>query len=161
MEIYLLRHGAAENVQPGHTDAERRLTGEGKNKTAEVVKMARRGGLEKPLVISSPYVRAVETARIVMEELAIDDLIRTPALVPHGGPEAVWSELREYSDARAVLLAGHEPLRGRLAAYLLNSPALQVEMKKSAMVRVDVEALRAAPRGILRWMITPRLALEN
>ena len=46
----------------------------------------------------------------------------------------------------------------RLVGYLLNSPALQVEMKKSAMVRIDVEGFRAVPHGVLRWMITPRLA---
>ena len=158
MEIYLLRHGAAENAPPGHADAERKLTEEGRKKTAEVVKMARRAGLEAPLVISSPYVRAVETARIAMKELGVTDLIPTSALVPNGGPEAVWSELREYRDARAVLLAGHEPLMSRLVGYLLNSPALQVEMKKSAMVRIDVEGFRAVPHGVLRWMITPRLA---
>jgi len=158
MEIYLLRHGAAENAQPGRPDAERRLTEEGKKKTAEVVKMARRTGLEAPLVISSPYVRAVETARIAMKELGVRDLIQSSALVPHGGPEAVWQEMKDYRDARALLLAGHEPLMGRLVAYLLNSPALQVEMKKSAMVRIGVEGVRVAPHGVLRWMITPRLA---
>ena len=163
MEIYMLRHGAAEDVQPGHSDAERRLTDEGRKKTAEVVKMARRAdllhGVDAPLVISSPYVRAVETARIVMKELGVSDLTQTSALVPHGVPEAVWQELRDYREARAVLLAGHEPLMGRLAAYLLNAPALRVEMKKSAMVRIDVEGFRAGqPHGVLRWMITPRLA---
>lgn len=158
MEIYLFRHGAAENVQPGHSDAERRLTDEGRKKTLEVVKLARRGGLEAPLVVSSPYIRALETARIAMKELGVSDLTQTSALVPHGGPEAVWSELRDHRDAPAVLLAGHEPLMGRLVAYLLNSPALQVEMKKSAMVRIDVEGFRATqPQGVLRWMVTPRL----
>jgi phosphohistidine phosphatase len=159
MEIYLLRHGAAENVQPGHSDAERRLTEDGRKKTAEVIRMARRAGLEAPLVISSPYVRAVETAHVAMKELGINDLIQTSALLPHGTAEGVWAELRDYRDTAAVLLAGHEPLMGSLVAYLLNSPALRVEMKKSAMARIDVEGLRAAqPHGVLRWMITPRLA---
>jgi len=35
---------------------------------------------------------------------------------------------------------------------------LRIEMKKSAMARVDVDAVRPAPHGILRWMITPKLA---
>jgi hypothetical protein len=42
-------------------------------------------------------------------------------------------------------------------AWLLASPALRVEMKKSTMVRIDVDSFRGTPRGILRWMIVPRL----
>lgn len=159
MEIYLFRHGIAEDAAPGHSDAERRLTAEGERQVAEVVRLARRGGLGNPRVISSPYVRAVETARIALRELGIGaELIQTAALVPYGEPENAWTELRDYRAEHAVLLAGHEPLMGRLAAYLLNSPGLQVKMKKSAMLRIDVEGVRAAPRGVLRWMITPGLA---
>jgi phosphohistidine phosphatase SixA len=56
------------------------------------------------------------------------------------------------------LLAGHEPLLSQLTAFLLSTPALQLEMKKSTMVRIDVEGFRPAPHGVLRWMITPALA---
>ncbi len=159
MEIYLLRHGAAENALPGNADADRRLTEEGKRKTAAVVRTARGGGLGAALVISSPYARAVETARIAMAELGVDrELTQTPSLVPYGSPEVVWRELRNYREEPAVLLAGHEPLLGALAAYLLNSPALVVEMKKSAMVRIDTMGTWPTPRGVLRWMLTAGLA---
>ena len=66
--------------------------------------------------------------------------------------------IRDLHDETAVILAGHEPLMGYLAAYLLNAPSLQVDMKKSAMVRIDLATLGAAPRGVLRWMIVPKLA---
>ncbi len=45
-------------------------------------------------------------------------------------------------------------------AYLSGCPALQVDMKKAALVRIDIERLGAAPRGVLKWMITPGLCLE-
>ena len=77
---------------------------------------------------------------------------------PHGSPEAVWSELRDYRAESAILITGHEPLLSRLVAHLLAAPGLRVEMKKAAMVRIDVESFGAAPRGTLRWMITPKLA---
>jgi len=159
MELYLLRHGIAEDAPPGHPDADRRLTAEGKKKTAEVIRLARRAGLEEPLVLSSPYARAVETARVAIAELGLkNEPVLTPALIPHSNPEAVWAELRDFNKERALLLSGHEPLMGHLAAYLLNTPGLRVDMKKSALVRIDVEGLGYVPYGTLRWMLTPRLA---
>jgi phosphohistidine phosphatase len=158
MELYLFRHGIAEDAKPGRPDAGRALTDEGKLKVADVVKAARRAGAEPSLIVSSPYRRALETARIAVEHFEYKgEVIRTETLVPHGYPEKVWSELRDYREETAILLAGHEPLLSHLVGYLLASPALLVEMKKAAMVRIDVETLGAAPHGTLRWMITPKL----
>jgi phosphohistidine phosphatase len=157
MEIYLLRHGIAEDAKAGHPDSSRALTDEGRKKTAEVVKAARRAGVAPALIISSPYVRAVETAEIAAEGFGNKrGIVRTETLVPHGLPENVWSELRDYRDEESVLLAGHEPLMGHLAAYLLASPALRIEVKKSALIRIDVGALGHTPHGTLRWLITPK-----
>jgi len=158
MELYLFRHGIAEDGKPGSPDSDRTLTDEGRAKVAEVVKTARRAGVEPSLIVSSPYKRAVETAQIAIEGFRYKgDLIRTDSLVPHGHPEKVWSELREYSDQPSILLAGHEPLMSHLVSYLLASPALRVEMKKAAMVRIDFASLGATPHGILRWMLYPKL----
>jgi phosphohistidine phosphatase len=158
MELYLFRHGIAEDAKPGRPDANRTLTDEGKRKVAEVVKAARRAGAEPSLILSSPYKRALETARIAAEGFDYKgEVVRTETLVPHGSPEKVWAELRDYREESAALLTGHEPLLSNLAAYLLSSPALRIEMKKAGMVRIDVETLGAVPRGTLRWMFTPKL----
>jgi phosphohistidine phosphatase len=159
MEIYLFRHGIAADGQPGSPDSSRELTEEGRKKTAEVVKLARKSGVRPTLILTSPYVRARQTARIAAEQLEYDgQVLPVESLVPHGSPEGVWQDLRDHGDETAVLLAGHEPLLSRLVAYLLNAPALRVEMKKAGLVRIDVETMRAHPHGILRWMIVPKLA---
>ena len=159
MELYVFRHGIAEDAAPGRPDADRALTDEGRKKIAAVVKAARRAGFAPSLIISSPYLRATQTAKVAEEELGYKgEVVRTEALVPHSSPEAVWSELRDYRAESAILLTGHEPLLSLLVAYLLDAPGLRVEMKKAAMVRIDVESFGAAPHGTLRWMITPKLA---
>jgi len=158
MELYVFRHGIAEDAAPGQPDSSRALTDEGRKKVAEVVRTARRAGARPSLIVSSPYARALQTALAAAEEFDYQgDVLQTETLVPHGTPEAVWDELRQYRDESAILLAGHEPLLSRLVAYLLAAPALRVEMKKAAMVRIDVESFGPAPHGTLRWMITPRL----
>jgi phosphohistidine phosphatase len=156
MEVFLLRHGIAENAGPGMADADRALTGEGKEKLRRVLKQSR---VEPSLILSSPYKRAVETAEIAAEVLGYEGkIVQTRALVPESSPHDVWDELRSRKSEPAVLLASHEPLMSALTAFLLNTPALQVDMKKSALVRIDCERLGPEPRGVLKWMLTPAVS---
>ena len=158
MELYLFRHGIAEDGKPGSSDSERALTDEGRKKAAEVAKVARKSGVTPSLIMTSPYVRARQTARIAADEMDYEGQIVTiESLVPHGSPDGVWKDIRDYSGVDSVLLAGHEPLMSRMVAFFLNAPSLRVEMKKAAMVRIDLESARANPHGILRWMIVPKL----
>jgi phosphohistidine phosphatase len=158
MELYLLRHGIAEDGRPGDPDSARNLTHEGREKTAAVMAAARRAGAAPTQILSSPYNRAMQTAEIAAKELhRAGEIVRLESLVPHGIPEKVWTDLRDFAHEPAILLAGHEPLLSALVAYLLNAPALRADMKKSALVRIDFESIGAVPRGILRWMLTPKL----
>jgi phosphohistidine phosphatase len=159
MELYLLRHGIADAGKPGGTDAARELTDEGRERTAAVLELARRSGAQPSLILSSPYVRARQTAKIAARELGYEgEIVTLDTLAPHGAPEDVWTDLRNHPHEDAILLAGHEPLLSALIAYLLNAPSLRVEMKKAALVRIDVEGMHAVPHGVLRWMLVPRLA---
>jgi phosphohistidine phosphatase len=159
MEIYLLRHGIAENASPGHPDADRELTAEGREKLRRVLKRARSAGVTPSLILSSPYRRAKETASIGSEALDYNGkIVETPGLAPDASPHDAWEEIRARHDESAILLAGHEPLMGTLAAFLLACPALQIDMKKAALVRIDCDRFGREPRGVLKWMLTPALA---
>lgn len=159
MQIYLLRHGIAEDGGPGRPDSERALTGEGKEKLRRVLKRARAAGVEPSLVLSSPYKRALETAEAAADVLGYQGKIRhTHALVPNAPPHEVWSEIRSARDESSILLASHEPLMSALTAFLLNSPGLVVDMKKAALVRVDCDNPGPQPHCVLKWMLVPALA---
>ena len=161
MQIYLLRHGIAEDAKPGRPDSERPLTSEGRDKLRRVLKRARTADLDPSLILSSPYRRALETAAVAAEVLGYKgEIVRTGALVPESSPEDSWEEIRSRKDERAILLASHEPLMSSLAAFLLDSPALQVDMKKAALVRIDCDRFGPKPSGVLKWMLTPGLCLE-
>lgn len=159
MQIYLLRHGIADDPKPGHPDSDRALTGEGKDKLRRVLKRARAAGVEPTAILSSPYRRALETAEIAVEMLGFKNKVeRTAALVPEASPHDTWEEIRANKNEAAILLASHEPLMSTLAAFLLNSPALHVDMKKGALLRIDIEHSGPQPQGLLKWMLTPSLA---
>jgi len=153
MEVYLLRHGIAED---GYPDSARALTAEGKEKLRKVLK---RSGARPSLIISSPYRRALETAEIAAEVLEYSGQIeRAQALTPDASAPAVWEEIRIRKDEDAILLASHEPLMSATAAFLLGAPGVLVDMKKAALVRIDVDRFGPRPAGVLKWMLTPAVA---
>jgi phosphohistidine phosphatase len=156
MRIYLLRHGVAEEGF-GKRDADRALTDEGKKKLREL--LARVAGIEPSLVITSPYLRAVETARIAVEVLGYKGpLLESSCLTPDSSPQSAWGDVRIHSSEDSVLLVGHEPLFSALSAFLLGHPDLMIDFKKGAMLCVDLHSVRAQPSGILKWHLTPKLS---
>jgi phosphohistidine phosphatase len=159
MDVYLLRHGIAEEGNPGAPDSERALTPEGERKLREILRAAKTAGLDPALVLSSPYKRARQTAEVAVSELGYSgNVIETACLVPSARPEAVWEEIRLYKSSPALLLVSHEPLMSSTLAFLLGSPALRADFKKGSLARIGIEGFSAKPRGTLRWLLAPRLA---
>jgi phosphohistidine phosphatase len=160
MEVYLLRHGIADDDSPTGRDADRPLTSQGRRKLHELLAVAAAAGVAPDVIVSSPYVRARQTAEIAREVLGCkEELHFANALVPEADPEEVWMEVRNaYRGSAAILLASHEPLMGRCLGFLLGHPGMFVDFKKGALARVDVEGIGIQPRGILKWMLVPKLA---
>ena len=126
-----------------------------------VLKRARQAGVAPGVILSSPYKRALPRPPPLpstcwsMEE---EKLSETRSLIPDASPGDVWEEIRDRRDESAILLASHEPLMSTLAVFLLNSPALRMEMKKAALARIECEHLGREPRGVLKWLITPAVS---
>ena len=157
MEIYLLRHGIAEPT--ARSDAERDLTAEGRQKVREVMKAAANGGLSPALILSSPYRRAVATARIAAEVLVYKgDPGTTRALTPGSSILEAWEEIRIHRDQASLLLVGHEPLFSALGAFLLGAPEMNIDFKKGAVLAIELASIGQRPRGTLKWMLTAKLA---
>ena len=165
MEIYLLRHGIAEEGRAFGHDSDRALTAEGRDKLRRVLKRAHEAGVRPAIILASPYRRAWETAEMAAEALEYrGEIVKTSKLVPETSPQEAWVEMGlrwkiAQSDTKgAMLLASHEPLMSYMAAFLLSSPTLQVDMKKGAMMRVDCDRFQPEPHGVLKWMLTAGLA---
>src|SRR5947209_14733617 len=103
MQIYVLRHGIAEDATHGQADSARALTDEGREKLRRVLKRARAAGVTPAAILSSPYRRAVETADVAAKELDFAGKVgHTRALIPEASPSEIWNELRKLKDEPAV-----------------------------------------------------------
>jgi phosphohistidine phosphatase len=159
MEIYLLRHGIAEDGHAGAADSDRSLTPEGKKKLRSVLRAAAEAGVQPSLILTSPYRRALQTAQLAADVFKYQgDLLRTRSLEPSSRPDAVWEEIRVHKDEPQILLAGHEPLFSALTAFLLGCSAFQIDFKKGGLACVEVDKFAGAPKGVLKWYLTPKLA---
>jgi len=159
MHVYLLRHGIAEDERPGVGDSDRSLTLDGRRKLRHVLKSVAEAGSRPSLILTSPLKRAVQTAEIAGSVLGYSgEIVRTKTLVPGGSQEKVWEEIRVHRAEEGIMLVGHNPLFDALGPYLLGTPSLQMDFKKGAILRVDIETFGVQPRGILRWYLIAKLS---
>ena len=160
-ELYIMRHGLA--VMRGVTtvldDAKRPLTPEGKQKMREIASGLVRAGLEADWIVSSPLVRAVETAEIVGEALGSRPPLDTcEALRPGGAPEAFIAFLAKRSNRRRVLVVGHEPDLGELAARLIGAGRnANMPFKKGGCCLITFSVFPPKSPGRLVWWLPPRV----
>ena len=159
MDLFLLRHGIAEDPKAGQSDALRALTAEGRTRLKQVLETAHRAKVEPTLIISSPLKRAVETAEIASKILGYEGtMLKSDALQPDSDPEDVWQEIRDHRAEPAILLAGHQPLFSQLTAYMLGAPSARVDFKKGGLLQLTVDSFPAHPRAMLGWYLVPKLA---
>jgi phosphohistidine phosphatase len=161
MMLSLLRHGiAVEPGSPGYEDdSARPLTAKGERRTRRIAEGMLALGLSYDLILSSPYVRARQTADLVAEVLKTPEGVQlSDTLTPEGSPRQVIEAL--HSDERerqGILLVGHEPYLSRLISTLLTGNSnLPVVMKKGGLCMLDVETLRFGRCASLVCLLTPR-----
>ena len=157
-ELYLIRHAIAEERgEAWPDDSKRPLTSDGK----DLMRKAARGlaRIVEPfdVVLTSPYVRARQTAEIVSNEFdERPPLVVVDSMTPSGSFQAVLNDLEKHTKKPRIALVGHEPSIGELAARLagLRRP---LEFKKGAVCRIDVKTIPPAGPGALRWFLTPKM----
>jgi phosphohistidine phosphatase len=160
MKLSLLRHGiATERGSPGYEDdSQRPLTAKGQRRMWRAAEGMLALGLTYDLILSSPYLRARQTADIVAQVLKIPDGTHLSAtLAPDGNPKQLIEELHTDGRAQTIMLVGHEPYLSRLIGTLLTGGSnLTVIMRKGGLCTLDLETLRFGRCARLAWLLTPR-----
>jgi phosphohistidine phosphatase len=161
MDLFLLRHAIAEPAgQSGvRLDRDRRLTPEGEKKMRKIARGMKACKLEFDLILSSPFVRAKQTADIVAETFECKKRLKLSShLAPGGSFQKLIDELNsDCSDKKSILLTGHEPYLSSLMSFLISGgPEIPINFKKGGLGKLTTEGLRHGRCATLEWLLTPR-----
>jgi phosphohistidine phosphatase len=157
-QLYFIRHGVAESRgEAWPDDTKRPLSEDGASRTRKAARGLERLGVSLDVVLTSPLVRARQTAEIVASAFdARPPIVAVESLAPDGTYQAVLSDLEKQARRSSIALVGHAPGIGEVAARLAGSRH-PFEFKKGAVCRIDVETLPPAGPGSLRWFLTTRI----
>jgi phosphohistidine phosphatase len=155
IELHLLRHAhAGDPLAWDGPDERRPLSDKGEKQADRLGRFLVEVGFAPDAVITSPKVRAAQTAEIVARHLGVPVVVDSRL----GGGldfEAVEAILHDAGDPARPVLVGHDPDFTDLVETLTSSAA--VTMKKGAMIRIDVERPLGTSTGGLAWLVTPDL----
>ena len=160
MKLSLLRHGIAADrgSTEYESDSERPLTPKGERRMRRIAKGLQASGLATDLILSSPYVRARQSAEIVAQVLSTpEEVVFAETLTPEGNPRQLIAMLRtDHHERQDVLLVGHEPYLSRLISTLLTGgPNLTVEMKRGGLCSLSIETMRFGRCASLVCLLSP------
>jgi phosphohistidine phosphatase len=154
--LYFLRHGLAfAREEWTDDDALRPLTGKGKKQMKRSAEKIDDLQLELDLILTSPLVRAFQTAEIVARQLSLEEhLVQEERLAPGFNYQALASIASDHSEAEEVLLVGHEPDLSSTLRDLVGGGKLVC--KKGGLARVDITN-HDPLEGELVWLLPPKL----
>jgi phosphohistidine phosphatase len=115
--------------------------------------------LDFDLVLSSPFLRARQTAEIIANAFKLKKhLAFSDALTPDGDPKVLIQQLNELKPApENILLVGHEPYLSQLVALLISGGDMAaVELKKGGLCKLETGSLRSGRCAALAWLLTPK-----
>jgi phosphohistidine phosphatase len=155
MLLYLLRH--AEAVELATSDHARTLTRKGHEQAGRVGKFCHREGLVPEVIFSSPVTRARQTADLVARSFPEAEVVDVPWASCGMDPREALAELAS-ARCQSLMLVGHQPDLGLLAALLLGLPNPDsLHVRKSLLMGLDLAAGRAAGRGVLQFFLPVKL----
>lgn len=156
MKCYFLRHGIA--VEPeawSGSDFERPLTREGHARMEYEAKAIAELSLDLDAIVTSPLLRAKQTAEIVAERLGRGTkLVEDPRLGAGFNPERLGAILAAHADAKAIALVGHEPAMSATIGHSIGGAG--IELKKAALAGVEF-IHPASTSGTLFCLIPPKI----
>lgn len=158
MIVYILRHAVAvPRGTAGYPNDDRPLTEEGKTKMTKAAKGIAEAVDDVDVILSSPMIRAHETAEIAARALGAEQKLETcKELMPGASLKNLLSSMAKFKGLNGIMVVGHEPDLGYLASALLGSDESIVEFKKGSLCAIEVSTLPPRSKGKLLWHLQPK-----
>jgi len=158
MKLYVLRHAIAveRGTDPGLKDSDRMLTREGIRKLKLVIAAMKQLGISFDLILSSPYLRALQTAQLTARGLGAKKKLKmTGALKPDSNFRELIKELQKHR-CSSLVIVGHEPHLGGFISFLLTGKlGMPLNFKKSGLCLLSIDSICYGRCATLEWLLTP------
>lgn len=162
MELFFLRHGKAEDLSESAAsdDFGRALTNKGIDETKALAEALERLEIVPDQILTSPLVRAKQTAEIVAKRLELKkELSETELLAPGCDLKQLRELIGGYRTCKSLMVVGHEPDFSSMIGQLIGGAG--IEMKKGALAAVSIESSLRPGAGVLEWLVTPKFFRDD
>lgn len=169
IEIVIMRHALAQDrdefAKTGHEDFMRPLVLKGRKRALRVCQHLASWGEPFDLIMTSPYVRAKQTAEIAKSVFVKSALVEVPELVPEAPVSAFLKCLKvKAKSAKRILVVGHEPHLSAFASWILAEEAESfIYLKKGGILSLKFESVSQLSPGtcMLDYLLPPKLLLKK
>ena len=159
MQLLVIRHAIAmereEYAKTGRPDSDRPLTDTGRRRMRKNARGLQRISPHPDLIGTSPWLRAADTARVIVETLGVERMETVDAMIPDRPFSELAAWLNEHGDVPTIALVGHEPHLGEFVTWLLGGRGSGVEFKKGAACLLRIDEKVDAGSAILLWHTQP------
>lgn len=166
MYLYIIRHAVAEEredfAKKNSDDSLRPLTAKGRKKLQKMILTLEKDFDNLELIVTSPYMRAKQSAQVIAEIADNAKIMESAELVPHAPPQSLVKWLKSHCGKyKKIAVVGHDPHISSFVTYVLTGNVSEnfVEMKKSSIALVDVgnfEDLTPSKTKLL-WLASPKI----
>ncbi|GAB4402426.1 MAG: phosphohistidine phosphatase SixA [Anaerolineales bacterium] len=162
MNLYLIRHAIAEEESSSGEDSQRALTEKGAKKMRQIAKGLKALGVEFDAILTSPYLRAEQTANILGDVFKMKKKVfASENLVPMGDVDLLLAEINEKYTVGCLAIVGHEPYLSTFVSLLVagGSP-VEMTFKKGGVCHLTTDDLHHTRKATLEWLLTPGVLVE-
>lgn len=158
VDLFILRHGKAQPADCTTHDADRALTGKGRDEITSVAQWMVSRGYDFDVIATSPLKRARQTAEIIASfQGAKHRVVVWESLAIAGDLDAICRNLGEYEKSGKVLIVGHEPTLSMLISRIITgTDTAAIVMAKGGLAKIRNYSSLYRPSGELQWLLSPR-----
>ncbi len=152
MKLVIVRHAAAIERTAEVSEGKRYLTPEGRDFFRKTAKTMAQKGVNPALILTSPLIRAVQTADVLAEVISyLGPLVVADELAPGFDKAALQNLLQGFPSSKELVIVGHEPDLSLLTASLLSLPD-GFNFKKGAAIKLNIEATALGKPAVFKWL---------
>ena len=153
LQLWLGRHGEADDPDTAPSDFERKLTAFGRHQVGQMTRWLLTREQPPQLILHSPLVRARQTAEVIAGEISGGVVVMEESLLAPGFATASLLNRLTNAGVERVVCIGHQPDIGRSLSEMTGG--VRAEIAPGTLAGIEFQGLTTVGAGTLRWLADP------